>query len=151
MGVPLHKGVDGRRELVWLADIPQADLIVITTREKQTHVVRVPVEPIAFSSVTQESQVRLDFVSARLSTMFEIVKNVNFTAHSLGRDDLVRLGHSASAVNLSHVIDLDLNLDPFLPRFFFFLVISCRLASHNLSDSRLFSALDGLVKLTCVL
>ena len=66
----------------------------------------VPRQAVTLLCMTQEAQVRLDFVIYWRARMLEIVKNVHLAIHSLGCDDLRVLRHVPSLINFTLMINL---------------------------------------------
>ena len=72
----------------------------------------VPCQAVSLLSVTQQSHIRSDLVILRSAGMLGIIKNMNFSVvNCLGGDDLRVLRHVAGSVDLTLVVDLNVNLD----------------------------------------
>jgi len=111
MGIPLAQRVQSGRQLVRLVDVPQTNLIIVAARQKKPQLVGVPVKAVALFGMTQQSQVGLNFVGGRLSSLLEIVKNVHFPTSCLRCNDFVRLWHLSGLIHFAHVVDLYFNLN----------------------------------------
>jgi hypothetical protein len=93
-------------------DIPQADGVIVTGGQEMTVQVRVPRQAIAFLLVASQTQVRdANAVRVGFGGVLGIVENQDVTRRGLGGDDARVLGHAASPVDLSLVVDLDFDLD----------------------------------------
>lgn len=76
--LPADKWVDCRRQLVRLADVPHADLVVIAARQEETLSAWVPVEAVALCGMSKQSEVWSDLLSVHASVL-KIVEDVNLT------------------------------------------------------------------------
>jgi len=113
MGFPRHHWVDCWRQLVRLAHVPHTNHAVVRTRQQVTLSLWVPVESIALLTMAKQTEIRLDFFSVA-AAVFEVIEDVDLARNRLGRDDLVLLRHVSSAVDLSLMVNLQLNLDAFV-------------------------------------
>ena len=91
--------------------VPNTYQGVISSWEKVTLVLKVPVQPISFFRVSRQFDLRLHFVVLRGCWMFEVVENVNFARYRLGSDDVPFLRHWSCSIDFSLVIDLCFCLD----------------------------------------
>ncbi len=74
--------------------------------------VRVPREAVTLFLVASKAQVRhADTVGIGLGGVLGVVEDENVAGRGLGGDDARVLRHASSAVDLSLVVDLDLDLD----------------------------------------
>ena len=82
--------------------------------------------------MTEQLQIRFDFICRWLTGMLKVVKYVNLTTDSLSCNDVVTLWHVTSFVNLSGMVDLSFNGNSF----------SLDLVSHS-------SSIGKIVELSC--
>ena len=105
-------GVDDLVLLWGRVDVPQANCVVVTGREEVSIEVGVPGETIAFLLMTSQPQVWLTLATrVRLAGMFRVVEHKHVTTWSLSGDDARVLRHVPGPVNLTLMVDLDLNFD----------------------------------------
>lgn len=88
MSIPRSKWVNSWGELIRLTNIPKADSVIITAGKQEPLLRWVPVKTISFSSMAQESQIWLYFVSV-CAAVLEIVEDMDFSAHCLRSYDLM--------------------------------------------------------------
>ena len=93
-------------------DVPQADRVIVTGGQQMTVQVRVPGQAITFLLVASQTQVRdANSVRIGLGGVLGVVENQDVTRRGLCGDNARVLGHAASPVDLSFVVDLDFDLD----------------------------------------
>ena len=110
VGLPRYQRVDCWGQLVGLANVPDANLVVVTARQKVPVTAWVPVETVAFHCMSEQSKVGSDLISLHAS-MFEIVKDVDLAGGCLRGNDLVLLRHVPGSVYLALMVDLEFDLD----------------------------------------
>ena len=64
--------------------------------------------------MAEQPQIRLNFVITGLASMLKIVENVHLSRHCFRRNDLVLLRHVAGPVDFATMINLKLDLNPFI-------------------------------------
>lgn len=111
VGLEDMDGIDGVVKLIWLINIPDADKTIIWPREELTAINGIPRKTKALLFVTLQTKVRLYLIVSWLGWVLEVVKDVNFSTDSLGRDNIVTLWHVSGSVDFSLVIDLSFNLN----------------------------------------
>jgi len=98
--------------VIWqLIDVPNACLLVVWAREEKPFFDGVPRKPVALLIMTFKLQVWFDLIVSWDFRVLIIVKDVDVAACCFRGDNLLVLRHVSGFVDLSWMVDLDVNLD----------------------------------------